>query len=118
MPRKQTSSASLVEGVDYTVEEGRWVFTRAYHLKRGFCCRSGCRHCPYEGQGDTRRVVACPRCSAQFGCHAEQCWCVDVKVPLEALVELRQSYDACVCPACLAHSAEKHRDAPAEQRPM
>lgn len=23
------------------------VFTAAYHLKRGYCCQSGCRHCPY-----------------------------------------------------------------------
>ncbi|MGH9616075.1 MAG: DUF5522 domain-containing protein [Acidobacteriaceae bacterium] len=23
------------------------VFTEAYHRKRGFCCQSGCRHCPY-----------------------------------------------------------------------
>jgi hypothetical protein len=23
------------------------VFTAAYHLKRGYCCESGCRHCPY-----------------------------------------------------------------------
>jgi hypothetical protein len=23
------------------------VFTAAYHLKRGECCHSGCRHCPY-----------------------------------------------------------------------
>ena len=23
------------------------VFTEAYHLRRGFCCQSGCRHCPY-----------------------------------------------------------------------
>ena len=23
------------------------VFTAAYHLKRGYCCFSGCRHCPY-----------------------------------------------------------------------
>ncbi|MEM8586251.1 MAG: DUF5522 domain-containing protein [Bacteroidota bacterium] len=21
--------------------------TAAYHLKRGHCCKSGCRHCPY-----------------------------------------------------------------------
>ncbi|MGD1961059.1 MAG: DUF5522 domain-containing protein [Fulvivirga sp.] len=20
---------------------------RAYHLQRGYCCKSGCRHCPY-----------------------------------------------------------------------
>ncbi|HEX4140844.1 MAG TPA: cysteine-rich CWC family protein [Candidatus Methylacidiphilales bacterium] len=32
---------------DYYLEEGRYVFTAAYHLKRGFCCDSGCRHCPY-----------------------------------------------------------------------
>jgi hypothetical protein len=24
------------------------VFTEVYHLRRGFCCNSGCRHCPYE----------------------------------------------------------------------
>jgi hypothetical protein len=24
------------------------VFTAAYHLKRGYCCGSGCRHCPYD----------------------------------------------------------------------
>jgi hypothetical protein len=24
------------------------VFTAVYHLKRGFCCNSGCRHCPYR----------------------------------------------------------------------
>lgn len=23
------------------------VFTAAYHLKRGECCGSHCRHCPY-----------------------------------------------------------------------
>ena len=24
------------------------LFTAAYHLKRGYCCNSGCRHCPYR----------------------------------------------------------------------
>lgn len=24
------------------------VFTAVYHLKRGFCCNSDCRHCPYK----------------------------------------------------------------------
>ncbi|HEY8936621.1 MAG TPA: DUF5522 domain-containing protein [Cyclobacteriaceae bacterium] len=28
-------------------ENGLIVFTEAYHLKRGTCCGSGCRHCPY-----------------------------------------------------------------------
>ncbi len=40
----------LVEGEDFYWESGLMVFTRAYHLKRGYCCGSGCRHCPYEPQ--------------------------------------------------------------------
>jgi hypothetical protein len=37
----------LVEGEDYYLENGNWVFTAKFLLKRGYCCRSGCRHCPY-----------------------------------------------------------------------
>jgi len=32
----------------YHDPEGRWVFTEAYHLRRGYCCGNGCRHCPFE----------------------------------------------------------------------
>ncbi len=32
---------------DFYVENGCVVFTAAYHLRRGSCCESGCRHCPY-----------------------------------------------------------------------
>jgi len=32
---------------DYYLENGFIVFTEAYHLKRGYCCKNGCRHCPY-----------------------------------------------------------------------
>ena len=40
---------SLREGEDYTIDrDGNLVFTRAYHLKRGYCCGSGCLNCPYE----------------------------------------------------------------------
>ncbi|MGB6744847.1 MAG: DUF5522 domain-containing protein [Terracidiphilus sp.] len=35
---------------DYYFEGPYMVFTAAYHLKRGYCCESGCRHCPY-GKG-------------------------------------------------------------------
>ncbi len=39
----------LTAGIDYyTLPDGRLVFTEMYHLKRGFCCGKGCRHCPYE----------------------------------------------------------------------
>jgi hypothetical protein len=31
----------------FYIENGFIVFTEAYHLKRGHCCKNGCRHCPY-----------------------------------------------------------------------
>jgi hypothetical protein len=48
---KTASGFKLVEGVDYYMEAGKLVFTRAYHLKRGHCCNSRCRHCPYGTDG-------------------------------------------------------------------
>ena len=33
---------------DWYMENGLLVYTAAYHLKRGSCCGSGCRHCPYK----------------------------------------------------------------------
>ncbi|MDH5367414.1 MAG: DUF5522 domain-containing protein [Cyclobacteriaceae bacterium] len=41
---------SLIENIDYYIENGMWVFTAHYHLKRGYCCDNLCRHCPYEGE--------------------------------------------------------------------
>jgi hypothetical protein len=26
---------------------GLSVFTAAFHVERGYCCESGCRHCPF-----------------------------------------------------------------------
>lgn len=44
----------MKEGEDYYINEnGLWVLTEAYHLKRGFCCESGCKHCPW-GYGKTK----------------------------------------------------------------
>lgn len=31
----------------YYTPEGYVVFTAVYHLKRGYCCKNACRHCPY-----------------------------------------------------------------------
>ena len=31
----------------YYLENGKVVFTPKYHIDRGYCCGSGCRHCPY-----------------------------------------------------------------------
>ena len=47
----------LVEGLDYYLENGFMVFTERYLRNRGFCCRSGCRHCPY---GFVREDQAAP----------------------------------------------------------
>ena len=44
---KDDKPARPVEGEDYYLEGGLLVFTALYHLKRGYCCESGCRHCPY-----------------------------------------------------------------------
>ena len=41
----------LEEGDYYFNENGLMVFTAKYHLKRGFCCGSGCKHCPYGSKG-------------------------------------------------------------------
>jgi urocanate hydratase len=52
-----------VEGEDYYLERGNWVFTAKYLLNRGYCCRSGCRHCPYgfvkeEGKKSSPQISA------------------------------------------------------------
>jgi hypothetical protein len=41
---------------DYYYDGPYLVFTAAYHLKRGSCCGSGCRHCPYREVGETPAV--------------------------------------------------------------
>ncbi len=38
----------LLEGVDFYVNaDGLMVFTKHYLTRRGYCCESGCEHCPY-----------------------------------------------------------------------
>ncbi len=37
----------FLEDVDYYFENGLMVLTEHFLLKRGYCCGSGCRHCPY-----------------------------------------------------------------------
>lgn len=49
LSKYQTSQ--LIEGIDFYIESGMYVFTKWYHLKRGYCCTSGCRHCPYQNKG-------------------------------------------------------------------
>ncbi len=52
----------VVEGVDYETDPqtGLVVFTRFYLEKRGYCCKNGCKNCPYgfvpDGQSDAGRT--------------------------------------------------------------
>ncbi len=41
-----------LEDGDFYYEGPYLVFTAAYLRKRGFCCGSGCRHCPYDVNGN------------------------------------------------------------------
>jgi L-lysine 2,3-aminomutase len=55
----------LVEGIDYYIENGKYVFTEHFLLKRKKCCHSNCRHCPYKSskgdisQSEGVNVIAC-----------------------------------------------------------
>jgi len=60
MPEEQPQPRQEPVSPDLYIENGLVVYTAAYHLKRGSCCGSGCRHCPYEprhvaGTTDVRR---------------------------------------------------------------
>ena len=46
-PDYSNQDVSMLEGFDFYTENGKYVFTSWYHLKRGSCCGNGCRHCPY-----------------------------------------------------------------------
>ena len=58
----------------YLLEDGRMVFTEEYHLKRGYCCKTNCMHCPYENesfelQESTYQTIQCPSCFESFSIH-------------------------------------------------
>ncbi len=45
---KVLSKSELKEGIHfYYNQQGYMVLTETYHQLRGFCCKSGCLHCPY-----------------------------------------------------------------------
>lgn len=46
----------LVEGEDYTLnKKGLMVFTKQYHLKRGYCCKNLCINCPWDFAASLRK---------------------------------------------------------------
>lgn len=44
----RADSAAPLAPEDFYHEGPNLVFTEAYHRKRGYCCNSGCRHCPFS----------------------------------------------------------------------
>jgi hypothetical protein len=52
------AQGKLVEGEDYYFEGALVVFTEAFLLRRGHCCESGCRHCPYGFGKEAREDAA------------------------------------------------------------
>lgn len=52
------SKNTIKENEDYYCnEQGYKVFTEKFHLKRGYCCKNGCKHCPYGYDKKTDRVI-------------------------------------------------------------
>ncbi|MFN5637248.1 MAG: DUF5522 domain-containing protein [Flavobacteriales bacterium] len=49
--------SKLSEEDYYLSDEGYIVFKESYHLKRGYCCKSNCKHCPYGYQRRTDRIT-------------------------------------------------------------
>lgn len=48
-----TIKRQLIPNVDYYINsDGCLTFTEKYHLERGYCCQSGCLHCPYKEKID------------------------------------------------------------------
>jgi hypothetical protein len=45
---KEALAPAALAPEDFYMENGLLVFTAAYHRKRGYCCNSGCRHCPFH----------------------------------------------------------------------
>ena len=54
---ERDSTSILVEGEDYYSEGAAIVFTAHFLLRRGYCCESGCRHCPYQDLNEKNLVA-------------------------------------------------------------
>jgi hypothetical protein len=63
---KLNSTSSLGRGLDpedfYISPQGFLVFTEQHHLKRGYCCTNGCKHCPYKKiQKSLKQITEFPK---------------------------------------------------------
>jgi hypothetical protein len=51
----------------------------------------------------------CESCGREFGCRADDgsCWCNDVTLDPAQLAILREHFERCLCPDCLALAARE-----------
>ncbi|HKO60485.1 MAG TPA: DUF5522 domain-containing protein [Pyrinomonadaceae bacterium] len=57
---EQSDPQPLIPDEDYYLENGLMVMTSSYHIKRGICCGTGCRWCPFDPKhelGTTRPAM-------------------------------------------------------------
>ena len=55
----------------------------------------------------------CESCGREFACGAdtESCWCSDIALTGERLAVLREHFERCLCPDCLAVAGAAERPA-------
>ncbi len=47
-PERSWATGEGLQTGDAYMDGPYLVFTAQFHLRRGYCCNSGCRHCPYR----------------------------------------------------------------------
>jgi len=51
------SPSKLLPDIDYTIDGGKIILSESFLLRRGFCCNTKCRHCPYKGERPSATIV-------------------------------------------------------------
>jgi len=57
------SDSSFIEDLDFYFENGAMVLSAHFLLKRGYCCKNACRHCPYgfkDSKINSQESKECP----------------------------------------------------------
>ncbi|MEZ4222145.1 MAG: DUF5522 domain-containing protein [Polyangiaceae bacterium] len=56
-PWRAAHAKALADGAEHYVDplSGLLVFTEHYHRRRGKCCGSACRHCPFDHENVPKR---------------------------------------------------------------
>lgn len=54
--KNNKNQAEFIEDQDYYFENGLYVFTSKFLEQRGYCCKNGCRHCPYGFERNISKI--------------------------------------------------------------